>query len=295
MQGKAVSKQRRGLLMGGAVLGLSAWNLVLDGCASQPPTYGMQAFPAPSPPPGDPYPWLNRLSWGASWSDVEHNRHTDMQGYLARQLRPGPSSMPQTIEAQIAAMTISQRPLVQLVQDMEQRNRDANAISNDDDKKAAQQAYQQEMNRLGREAATRHVLRALYSPNQIQEQMTWFWMNHFSVHQYKANIRTMLGDYEDIAVRAHALGKFRDLLAAVAYHPVMLRYLDNEQNAEGRINENYARELMELHTLGIDGGYGQRDVQELARVLTGVGINFGTSAPKLRHEKQSFYVRKGLF
>ena len=73
-------------------------------------------------------------------------------------------------------------------------------------KKLAQQAYQQELNRLEREAATRSLLRALYSPNQLQEQMTWFWMNHFSVFRYKNNLRAMLGDYEENAIRPHALG-----------------------------------------------------------------------------------------
>ncbi len=82
----------------------------------------------------------------------------------------------------------------------------------------------------------------------------------------------MVGDYEDQAIRPHALGKFRDLLEATLRHPAMLRYLDNDQNAAGHINENYAREIMELHTMGVGSGYTQKDVQELARILTGVGI-----------------------
>jgi uncharacterized protein (DUF1800 family) len=87
-------------------------------------------------------------------------------------------------------------------------------------------------------------------------------------------VRALVGDYEEQAIAPHALGRFRDLLAATARHPAMLIYLDNARNAAGRLNENYARELMELHTLGVDGGYTQRDVQELARILTGhsVGI-----------------------
>jgi uncharacterized protein (DUF1800 family) len=75
----------------------------------------------------------------------------------------------------------------------------------------------------------------------------------------------------------------------------MIRYLDNEQNAANRINENYARELMELHTLGVDGGYSQKDVQELARILTGVGVNLGANMPNVRKELAGQYVRKGLF
>src|SRR5438093_1134423 len=81
----------------------------------------------------------------------------------------------------------------------------------DDEKKAAQQAYQQELTRLGREAAARMLLRALYSPWQLREQMTWFWMNHFNVFQYKANLRVLVADYEERAIRPHALGRFREL------------------------------------------------------------------------------------
>ncbi|HTD05141.1 DUF1800 domain-containing protein, partial [Undibacterium sp.] len=215
--------------------------------------------------------------------------------YLERQLHPAPAALPGPVQAQIAAMTISQRPVEQLNQELEQRRKDADAIANDDEKKAAQQAYQQELNRLAREAATRSLLRALYSPNQLQEQMTWFWMNHFNVHQGKSNIRLLVSDYEERAIRPHALGKFRELLAATVRHPAMIRYLDNEQNAVNRINENYARELMELHTLGVNGGYSQRDVQELARILTGVGVNMGANTPNVKRELQGQYVHQGLF
>ena len=103
--------------------------------------------------------------------------------------------------------------------------------------------------------------------------MTWFWFNHFNVHQYKSNLRILVGDYEDHAIRAHALGKFRDLLVATLRHPAMLRYLDNTDNAAGHLNENYAREIMELHTMGVGSGYTQADVEALARILTGVGID----------------------
>jgi uncharacterized protein (DUF1800 family) len=81
---------------------------------------------------------------------------------------------------------------------------------------------------------------------------------------------------------------------ATLEHPAMLQYLDNSQNALGHINENYARELMELHTLGVGGGYSQQDVQELARILTGVGVNAG-DAPKLKPELQREYIRRGAF
>ncbi|MES2401242.1 MAG: DUF1800 domain-containing protein [Pseudomonadota bacterium] len=272
--------------------------LALSGCANMAPVASSGNATPPAIPSADntgSYRWINRLTWGASSTEVDAHSAAGFGAYLAQQLRPGPARLPDAVNAQIQAMTISQRPLVALVQDLEQRNKDANALTDDEAKKTAQQSYQAELNRLGREAATRHILRDLYSSRQVQEQMTWFWLNHFSVFQYKSNIRPMLGDYEDTAIRPRALGKFRDLLKAVALHPVMLRYLDNEQNASGRINENFARELMELHTLGVGSGYSQRDVQELARVLTGVGVNLQPNNPNIKPELQPYYVRRGLF
>src|SRR5262249_11027464 len=133
----------------------------------------------------------------------------------------------------------------------------------------------------------------------LREQMTWFWMNHFSVFQGKANLRWTLGEYEE-GVRSRALGKFSDLVMATVTSPAMLEYLDNAQSSANRINENYARELMELHTLGVSGGasgssYTQQDVQELARVLTGVGVNLNGGKPVLPPNRESLYVRRGLF
>jgi uncharacterized protein (DUF1800 family) len=242
--------------------------------------------------------WLNRVTWGASPSAANGLAGLGIERFLDQQLRPAPqASMPSGVQEQIAAMTISQKPLDQLVFGLEQQRKEADANADDEKKKAAQQAYQQELNRVAREAATRSLLRDLYSPAQLQEQMTWFWMNHFNVHQNKSNIRSLIGDYEEHAIRAHALGRFRDLLGATVHHPAMLRYLDNEQNAAGHINENYARELMELHTLGVNGGYAQADVQELARILTGVGVNMNPDArpPNLKPPVQGHYVRSGLF
>src|SRR5476649_1779830 len=97
----------------------------------------------------------------------------------------------------------------------------------------------------------------------------------------------MVGDYEDQAIRAHALGRFRDLLEATLRHPAMLRYLDNDQNAANHINKNYAREIMELHTMGVGSGYSQKDVQELARILTGLGVAQPQNPPKMKPELQS--------
>lgn len=265
---------------------------VLHGCAV-PLGSGV---PATAPASTDAYTHANRITWGATPNTVENLQTMGFTAYLAAQLHAANAAeLPAEVQAKIDGMTIVQRPLVDLVQDMEQRRKDADANTNDDAKKTAQQTYQTEMNRLARETATRHLLRALYSSHQVQEEMTWFWLNHFNVYQGKSNLRAMVGDYENTAIRPHVLGKFRDLLGAVVQHPAMLRYLDNEQNAAGRINENFARELMELHTLGVDAGYTQHDVQELARVMTGVGINLGTTKPGQRKELQGYYVRRGLF
>jgi uncharacterized protein (DUF1800 family) len=272
------------------ILSTAAFVLFLSACAAPQPGQSQGPIPA-----GDVYQQANRLTWGANTSTVDQFRQQGRHNYLQTQLHPTRCQLAPELQQQIDGMRIVQTPLTELVQQMEQQRKEADVVTDDETKKAAQQAYQQELNRLRRESATRHILRALYSPCQVQEQMTWFWLNHFSVHQGKGNLRALLGDYEETAIRPHALGKFRDLLGAVATHPAMLRYLDNEQNAAGRLNENYARELMELHTLGVDGGYSQHDVQELARVLTGVGINQTVNNPLQKKELQAQYVRRGLF
>src|SRR6202044_3925639 len=144
---------------------------------------------------------------------------------------------------------------------------------------------------LDRQYVTAKLQRAIDSPRQLQEVMTEFWYQHFNVCSNKDIDRAWVGPYEDQAIRPYALGKFRDLLGATAHHPAMLFYLDNWQNVDpdsiaarraelrrGKqigINENYAREIMELHTLGVDGGYTQQDVTTLAHILTGWGLGKG--------------------
>ncbi len=269
----------------------AAW--LLAACATVGPGKSTTSTPLS---PKAAYETTNRLTWGANLSVVDQAETQGADAYLARQLHPGPAVLPPAVQQQIDAMTISQRPFEDLMRDMDQRNKDGNnPAATEEERQAARQAYQQEMNRLAREAAARHLLRAVYSSNQLQEEMTWFWLNHFNVHQAKANLRAMVGNYEDSAIRPHALGKFRDLLGAVAHHPAMLRYLDNAQNAAGRINENYARELLELHTLGVNAGYSQQDVQEMARVLTGNGVAEGPVPTNIRKDRQADYRRQGLY
>jgi hypothetical protein len=115
--------------------------------------------------------------------------------------------------------------------------------------------------------------RALYSRRQLYEAMVEFWSDHFNIYIRKSPEMLPLKVVDDRdVIRRHALGNFRDLLHASATSPAMLTYLDNVANVKGQPNENYARELLELHTLGVHGGYGQRDVQELARALTGWSV-----------------------
>jgi uncharacterized protein (DUF1800 family) len=119
------------------------------------------------------------------------------------------------------------------------------------------------------------LVRAVESRRQLQEVLVDFWFNHFNVAGDKGEDRWMVGAYERDAIRPFVFGRFRDLLGATASHPAMLFYLDNWMSTrEGvrGINENYARELMELHTLGVDGGYTQEDVREVARCFTGWSI-----------------------
>jgi uncharacterized protein (DUF1800 family) len=137
------------------------------------------------------------------------------------------------------------------------------------------------------------LLTDLYSQRQLQAVMTDFWLNHFNVYLKKGQLAPWyLADYQQNVIAPHAMGKFEDLLVATAKSPAMLFYLDNHtsigphslaamraqanpqaKNRDPGLNENYARELMELHTLGVDGGYTQKDVTELAKVFTGWTID----------------------
>jgi uncharacterized protein (DUF1800 family) len=155
------------------------------------------------------------------------------------------------------------------------------------------------------ELSEQKLLRAIYSDRQLEQVLTDFWFNHFNVDARKGPVRMMLTEYEREAIRPHVLGRFRDLLGATAKSPAMLFYLDNWMSSDPEsdrtqrvqraqrpqrqpplpplrppaapqanqmrrgLNENYARELMELHTLGVDGGYTQKDVTEVARAFTG--------------------------
>ncbi len=124
-----------------------------------------------------------------------------------------------------------------------------------------------------RELQAATLLRALYSPAQLFEATVGFWSDVFSINQLQGPL-TILKTLDDREViRAHAFGRFRDLLGASARSPAMLIYLDNAVNGREGINENYARELMELHTLGVDGGYTEDDVVDVARCFSGWSLD----------------------
>jgi len=129
----------------------------------------------------------------------------------------------------------------------------------------------------------------------FRERLVAFWSNHFTVSITKPELRPLVGAFEREAIRPYVTGSFRELLQAVTQHPTMLIYLDNARSigpnsAAGRgsrrgLNENHARELLELHTLGVDGGYEQKDVEALAQIMTGWGVGRqGYSYDSRRHE-----------
>ncbi len=138
--------------------------------------------------------------------------------------------------------------------------------------------------RVEEDLVTQKLVREVESRRQLQEVLLDFWFNHFNVDLDKGAVRWFVTSYERDTLRPHLFGSFRELLGAVAHSPAMLFYLDNFQSVRDQppnpekpkqprgLNENYARELMELHTLGVNGGYSQADVREAARCLTGWSI-----------------------
>jgi uncharacterized protein (DUF1800 family) len=261
--------------------------LSLAGCASAPPS-------APHAPASPDMAWLQRMTFGVNSGVLAQYQKLGRDGFLEEQLRTSDEHLPEPVAQQIAQLSIGHVDAERLFIGIALEQKRINALPDGPDKQAARQKLNDQGNQAAYEARRRELLRAIYSPAQLKEQMVWFWLNHFSVFEQKANVRWMMADYSEHAIRPHALGHFRDLVMATLQHPAMLQYLDNAQNAAGRINENYARELMELHTLGVDAGYSQNDVQELARVLTGVGVA-GPEPPHLRPELRGLYVRAGAF
>ena len=225
---------------------------------------------------------LNRLAFGPRPGDLAHLKAVGIDAWIAGQLRPASLPLPPALASQLEALgstTLSERTLINTYRNAEKKaKRDKSAAA-----QSERRAFSQ---KVGFEAGEARLLNALASPRQLQEVMVDFWFNHFNVYAGKGLDKVLVESYEREAIRPHAMGRFRDLLGATARHPAMLFYLDNWLSVApgyqprrrlgadakarlGGLNENYARELMELHTLGVDGGYSQRDVTELARIFTG--------------------------
>lgn len=228
---------------------------------------------APLPPRQQAVHVLNRLAFGPRPGDVERVQRMGVQQYIDEQLHPENIPLPAELSARLDQLATVKRSAGAALGDFIELRKE---VRNDDD--GAKQRRRIEQGRVMREEAEARLLRAVESPRQLEEVMVDFWFNHFNVFAGKGVDRALVTSYERDAIRPNALGSFRSLLGATAKHPAMLFYLDNvvsstpRPNAKGRaqgLNENYARELMELHTLGVDAGYSQRDVTELARMLTG--------------------------
>jgi uncharacterized protein (DUF1800 family) len=186
--------------------------------------------------------FLQRTSFGPAPGDLDRLRAKGREAYLDEQLRPD---------------RIDDTPCTVLVRRFESLHLSPGNLFE----------FRREVleDELGRAA----VLRAVYTRRQLHEVLVEFWTDHLNVFQGKGDCAWLKTAEDRDVIRSHALGKFRDLVRASALSPAMLVYLDGQQNHKGRPNENYARELLELHTLGVHGGYTQKDVMETARALTG--------------------------
>src|SRR5438067_2050939 len=253
---------------------------------------------------------LNRLAYGPRPGDVERVRAMGLERWIALQLSP--ERITDTAgDSVVASYQTLSTPTSELTS-MFREARMARLAQKDSSRlpdPGARPAVLRTLQRSQAEVASARLARAIASDRQLYEEMVDFWENHFSVFAGKGQTRLFIPAYDRDAIRPYAMGKFRDLLGAVAMSPAMLFYLDNAQSmadsvhntlrsrpAFGRngsrpvlragltavpngarpprgLNENYARELMELHTLGVDGGYTQQDVIEVARALTGWSID----------------------
>lgn len=199
---------------------------------------------------------LNRITFGPNSTDLEQIHRMGYFAYLEQQLNPDEISLPLPLKAKLDHFPLKNLSTRELY------------LKGNKEPVEAQKIFL--------EFAEMRLLQSIESPRQLYEVMVDFWFNHFNVSATKGLDRLWVGAFERDAIRPHALGKFSDLLLATAQHPAMLFYLDNWQNKAPKkkegINENYAREVMELHTLGVDGGYTQADVIALAHILTGWGF-----------------------
>ena len=224
--------------------------------------------------------FLNRTSFGPTLGNIQRAGRIGIRAYLDEQLTPERIADHRAEEkvAGLKTMRLDSRELIELYPPPRLQRQLANPQTD----MAMQSMEGPRVVILELQQAK--LLRALYSNRQLYEVMVDFWSNHFNIYAAKGANRWLTTAYDRDTIRPLALGKFKDLLVATAKSPAMLFYLDNwmsaspdspgaqmggPNNRRRGLNENYARELMELHTLGVDGGYTQKDVQEVARCFTG--------------------------
>jgi uncharacterized protein (DUF1800 family) len=228
---------------------------------------------------------LNRLAFGPRTGDLERVMQMGVERYISSQLHPETLGMLPELSERLAKLANGQMSQADLITTY----RKVIKAAMEDGTGGAPGGGLAIRNALYKKMAVcfgeLRLIPAIFSPRQLQEVLVDFWFNHFNVVRGKGLDHVLIADYEQKSVRPHVMGRFRDLLEATAKHPAMLFYLDNWLSAApapgvragipgtrkpaAGLNENYARELMELHTLGADGGYTQADVTTLARMLTG--------------------------
>jgi uncharacterized protein (DUF1800 family) len=208
---------------------------------------------------------LSRLAYGPAPGDVDRVLEQGIEDWIQEQVHP-PASDPE-LDSRLRGFPSIGYSTAQILALYNADNRNIGPIIND--------------------FYSAKLVRSVHAQNQLLEVMVDFWFNHFNVNINDGFVRYSIMSYERDAIRPHALGKFRALIGAVAAHPAMLFYLDNYLSTVSRVqngrliqglNENYGRELLELHTVGVDAGYTQPHVFDAARCFTGWGIdNTGTS------------------
>ena len=242
------------------------------------------------------YNILEKISFGINSAQIDWIEANGIKAYIQSQLNPQNIKENKTLNEYLAELNLGyEKPFELHKKYSANRKKLDNSANLSIQQQEAIEKQNQNLNLTTRNRATSiRLARAIYSERQLQEVMVDFWFNHFNVLAVKGLINFWLSDYED-DLRTHALGNFRDLLGVVARDPAMLIYLDNRLNtdpdspsAKGEfkgLNENYARELMELHTLGVDGGYSQDDVIALAKILTGWTVDYQGD----KGDKQGFF------
>jgi uncharacterized protein (DUF1800 family) len=192
---------------------------------------------------------VNRITFGLLPADLERARSLGFAGFVEEQIHP------ESIDDSAAATAVAGMfPTLAL---------------------GAAALLQREKPEVVRDLKGAALYRAVRSRRQLFEMMVDFWSNHFNVYHQDGQVAYLKTVDDREVVRPYAFGRFRDLLGASAKSPAMLLFLDNASNTKAGPNENYGRELMELHTLGVDGGYTQADVQEVARAFTGWTVGRG--------------------